>query len=215
LKIKAILFDRDGVLFDSETAHIRSIIETLKHYGIDAKEERLSFIFGMHPLNYKEHFLELFNVPWREYRDVQRKKFYKILESGGLIFNETINLAKQLKEKKFAVGLVTSARKETTDQTLKFIGLENFFDIIITREDSASHKPSPEPYLLASQKIGFNPEECLVFEDSANGVESAKNAGMKVVGLRTNKFFEQDFSKADLVLEQNEICFEKIKDLLR
>ncbi len=212
--IKAFLFDRDGVLIDSENIHYESVSQALQQLGFEVAKKELSFINARHPEDYKEEFLEKFNVNWSDYRNLQRKKYYELAENGSAI-DKIINLAKQAKEKGYKISLTTMAGKESTQKILKFINLENFFDVIITRDDCLKAKPNPESYLKTAQKLNLKPEECIVFEDSKAGLDSAKNAGMKCVIIKSNNTIQENYSNADLVLKKSEITYKKIKNFFK
>lgn len=208
--IKAFLFDRDGVLIDSENIHYESVKQSLQQLGFEVNTKDLFFINARHPEDYKEEFLKKFDVNWEEYRKLQSKNYYLLIGKKSII-PEVIELAKKAKNKEYKIALTTAAKNESTQKVLKLIELENFFDVIITRENYLESKPNPEPYLKTAQKLGIKPEECIVFEDSKAGLDSAKSAGMKCVIIKSNNTIQEDYSKADLILKKSEITYEKIK----
>jgi beta-phosphoglucomutase-like phosphatase (HAD superfamily) len=88
--IKAILFDRDGVLIDSEDIHYQSVIFGLKKFGIICNKLELSFITGKNPIDYKKTFLNKYNLDWGKYRKLQNTKYYEILNSKDIIITYKI-----------------------------------------------------------------------------------------------------------------------------
>ncbi|MBI2130092.1 HAD family phosphatase [Candidatus Woesearchaeota archaeon] len=197
---KAVIFDRDGVILDSESANIKSAVEAFNELGISIKEEEKDRIAGRHPNDYKKFFLEKYDFSYEEFRKIQRKTYYELLESTPF-FVKTISLIKKLHELKIPIALTTSSNLKSTLQVLKKADLENIFDVIVTFEDYKKRKPNPESYEITAKKLDLNPKDCVVIEDSSVGVEAAKNAGMKCIAI-PNKYTErQDFSKADLVVD--------------
>jgi len=211
--IEAIIFDRDGVLIDSEKIHEESIRVGLKELGFKFDENDFRQIYARAPDHYKDFLLSKYPVDWEKYRAIQRAAYYALLSKNCLI-KEVVNLAKVLKEKGHKLGIATSTKKDVTIKILESFGIKEYFDEIIGLEETVKHKPSPEPYLKAAELLKVNPENCLVLEDSILGLTAAKAAGMKCLIVKTNVFFEQDYSQADLVLKPEEISYEKIKHLL-
>lgn len=91
--------------------------------------------------------------------------------------------------------------KDGTLLILSKAGIDQLFDVIITREDCTNLKPHPEPYLLTAEKLGIEPKHCVVIEDTALGVESAKKAGMRSIAIPNEYTQDQDFSMADVVVK--------------
>jgi HAD superfamily hydrolase (TIGR01509 family) len=96
---------------------------------------------------------------------------------------------------KYNVALVSSSPKPIVDIVVQRFELGKYFDRIITGDDVEKGKPDPEPYLKAAKELGVHPEECVVVEDSINGVKSAKAAGMKCIGI-TNSFPREELERA-------------------
>ena len=103
--------------------------------------------------------------------------------------------------KGLVLGIASSGSRESIRRVLTRLGLDRVFGVVVAGEDVTNGKPHPEPYELAAFRLGVRPDECLVFEDSAVGVRSAKTAGCRVVGVRNpHAAIEQDLSPADLVV---------------
>jgi len=106
-----------------------------------------------------------------------------------------------LYESKIILALTTSGGPNSTEKILKKTGLDKIFSVVITNADYVKKKPNPEPYLTTAKKLGLEPSECVVIEDTPVGVESAKAAGMKCIALPNEFTKKQDFSKADLIVD--------------
>lgn len=97
----------------------------------------------------------------------------------------TVEILKVAKENSCKTALATLSKRQDVMHVINALGIKDLLDVIITAEDVTRGKPDPEIYLLTAQKLGLSPQECLVLEDSVNGVKSALAAGMSVVAIAT------------------------------
>jgi beta-phosphoglucomutase len=212
LMIKAILFDFDGVVVDSEPLHRKSFNIALKQLGvtIPAKLYKERYV-GMSPLGILEDFFRMHNIR-RSARFWGRKRvkvFHQLVKKKGVKpvkgFMKFDRLLNKIGIKKI---IVSGGNRSNISLMLKKLKLYKEFQFI-SREDVKKRKPDPEALLLAAKKLGVKPSECLVFEDSPYGVEAARRAGMECVALTTSlprSYFEKscvvvkDFREVDLKL---------------
>lgn len=213
--IKAVFFDVDGTIIDSEPIHTKAIQDVIKeNFGIDLSEEEILKYIG---LNYKNKMKDMLN---------KRGIYPNIEELSGMAIRRSIELSPLVKKvigaeetiqkmkEDFKIAVVTASSKEQTESLLKSAGLEKYFDIKVTSSDVKRNKPYPDSYLLAAKKIGVKPEECMVIEDSTTGIQAAKNAEMFCIGIRNKYNIGSDFSEADIVIEDiRKINLEMIKGL--
>ncbi len=200
---KAVIFDRDGVILDSESVHINSTIYAFNKLGISLNEEDIDELIGKHPEDYKIYFLKKYSFSYEEFRKIQKEKYYNLLESTPF-FDRIINLIKKLHSMNIPLAITTSGSKKSTIQILQKAGLEKVFAELVTFEDYTFRKPNPEPYLVTAKKLNVKPQDCLVFEDSSVGIEAAKRAEMRCIALPNEYTKKQDFSKADKIIWPNE-----------
>jgi HAD superfamily hydrolase (TIGR01509 family) len=197
--IKAVLFDRDGVLINSEIINIHASIGTLEKMGIQADNSDRAMIMGRHPLDYVDEFVVKYAIDRKDFL-VKRMHAYKKMLAYVTVFDDAIDLLYTVRRMGILTALVTSASRETTIYTLSLFDLEKEFDTIVTFDDVTKRKPSPEPYKKAANILSVEPKNCLVIEDSLPGVEAAKSANMTCV-VRRNEFTEEiEFQKADLIV---------------
>lgn len=199
--IKAILWDNDGVLVDTESLYYTATRQILLPYGVDLTKEM-----------YNEFFLIQGRGAWHllEEKGLSTDQLQKLKNERNELYHE-----KLLKESisidgvketldylsvHFKMGIVTSSRKDHFDRIHKASGLLKYFNFILTAEDYKKFKPDPEPYLLAVEKSGFSKEECVAIEDSERGLKSAKSAGIKCFIIPNELSKTSDFSLADKVL---------------
>ena len=175
--IKAVLFDLDGTLIDTNELIIESFKHTFKeHLNIDVPESEIVMYFG-EPLidtlvRYdKENANLLFNTYIKYNEAIHDDKAREVVYA-----KETIS---ELKALGIKVGVVTSKRKLIAERGLKLFNLFDKMDVIITPEDTAKHKPEPEPIYKACEILNVRPNEALMIGDSHFDILCGKNAGAK------------------------------------
>jgi len=184
LKYKLYLFDLDGVLVNTDNLQyitIKQAIKDIVNYDISTNKEIdnifKSTITSLDKLKYlnKKNIINLESVQiiYEKKKEIANEYFYKLN-----IDKTKQNLFKFLKENNCKIGVITNSNKESTEIILNQIGIINYIDILITNNDVNNPKPSPEPYLKAINSIkNINIEDCIIFEDSEIGIESAINTG--------------------------------------
>jgi len=112
------------------------------------------------------------------------------------------------------LAVATSSSPDIANILLSRCGINRYFDAIVTTSEAGKSKPSPEVYLLAAKKIGVSPADCIVFEDSPNGLSAAKNAGMYCIVIQSDKEIIQKLSGADYLIKSfREITFRKLIEI--
>jgi HAD superfamily hydrolase (TIGR01509 family) len=200
IKTKAVIFDRDGVIINTEGVVIDSARKAFAKLGFTLLEDDIQHMIGRSSSIYTEYFLKKWDFDPDEYRKLHKEFFYSNIDSAPF-FEDTIELIRSLYIKKIPVAVTTSAGKEGTLLILGKAGILQKIKIVVAKEDCTNLKPHPEPYIITAEKLGIAPEFCVVIEDTALGVESAKNAGMKCIAIPNEYTSDQDFSLADAVVE--------------
>jgi len=185
---RAILFDMDGVLIDSEPVHEKAIVALSGELGEEITDHDTLFSFkGAPEKTMAARLMEIYPDQTATAEELVHRKvdlYAKLFHHVTLIPG-----AKEFVEKSYAAGrkhgLTTSASRSTQELTFETFGFGPFFDAIITGEDIVKGKPDPEPYLITAARLGLKPEECIVIEDSINGVRSGKAAGCTTIALTT------------------------------
>jgi len=205
----------DGVLIDSMSGHVHSWKKALEEVGLRVNESDLYKLGGF---SFKETILWFAKknkkqVSEEEIQNIYLKKRKYFSESNSSIKTYKINSKlKNLKKSGVTLYVVTSSPSDFSVPIIeKFF--PNIFASIISIDDVVNGKPKPDPYLKALEISGFKKEECIVVEDAPLGVESAKNAGMKVFALTTSVSKEYLFN-ADKVFGSHENLFNYIKSNL-
>ncbi len=178
--IKAVFWDNDGVLVDTEKLYFQATRELLLTTGVELTEalfRRISLVEG------RSAFIlaadrGVLQAEIDRLHGERNRRYTELLESGVRIM-EGVEEALVALRGNVVQGVVTSSRKEHFDTMHRGTGLRAHFDFILTREDFTLSKPDPEPYVKAMERCGLMPEECLVVEDSPRGLESALKAGIR------------------------------------
>lgn len=184
MSIKTIIFDMDGVLFDTERLCMESWVQVAKEWNIQDMEEVFPLCIGLNANDTKalvrNHYGEEF--PFDEYRAEASKWFKKeVLEKGMPVMKGVRELLTFLQENKYTIGLASSTRYEAVLHHLEQAGIREYFSVIVAGDMVEHSKPRPDIYLLACEKLGVKPEEAYAIEDSPNGIRSAHSAGMKPI----------------------------------
>lgn len=212
--IKAVLFDMDGTLVDSEELNTECFIESFRSHNIKLKEEDFSFLVGK-PSDFVMLSLgEKYGLKGEQVESIIKEKRRIYMNRFG-----EVNLRKHAYDlvsefsNHFTLALVTSSSKKYADKVLSKFP-EKTFEAVITLEDVKNPKPDPEGYLRALSLFDLKKEDCLVIEDTEIGVAAAKRAGMHVIACPTNETKNHDFSSADLVVDSlDKITIKKIMEM--
>ena len=194
----AYLFDMDGTLVDSEKLKGKALAETCVRMGGSVEIDVYKTVMGQSWEFVANHFLEKAGInPEMEVFNLEFKKIYQALLFKELIPNlNSRTLLNKLKTKGKKMGVVSSATKWMADQILVQLNLTDFFDFVITKEQVANHKPHPEAYLLALNKLSLPSSEVLIFEDSEAGLIAARNANCDSIAFNHEFNTNHDLSLA-------------------
>lgn len=200
--IRAIIFDGDGVLFDSEKVHVKAWEKIFGKIGVKLLPEDYQRGIGTADREFLRYLIQTGKLP-SEYtiEEILEDKFRILLELTGevTLFPEVRETVEVL-SKKYILALASNSRKEFTLKILNQFALREYFEEIITKENTKNPKPSPEIYLLTAQRLRVAPSECVVIEDSPVGIESAKKAGAICLAI-PHTLPETSLQKADTILK--------------
>lgn len=187
-KIKAILFDLDGVLVNMPKGHYEALNKALGLFGVQINEEEHRQIFNGLPTRKKIEKLEEENrlpVGLREFiNTIKQKNTKEAIPKYCIPDYSKIILLKHLKRKGFKLGCCSNSVKETLHLMLRSAQLFDFFDMVIGNDELSKPKPNPEIYLTAFKLLHVRPEECVIIEDAPPGIAAAKASGATVFEVR-------------------------------
>ena len=201
--IRAVIFDMDGVIVESEHLHIKAEQQTMLKHGVRISAEELHTYTGT---TAEFMFTELIkkyklNTTFERVFDEKEEFMFKLLEKETRPTKGVIELLKKLKRKGIKLGIASSSHRNLIEYILRRLNIVRLFDFVVSAEDIANSKPNPEIFLRSARGLRVEPVECLVVEDAKLGVEAAKNAGMRVVGYRNPNSGDQDLSRADMIID--------------
>ncbi len=200
--IKALLFDNDGVLVDTERYYFLSTKQIMAKIGVVITEEDfIELILKDNQGTWK--YAREKNISEERINELKIER--NLIYSRYLLYEELIipgvETAISKLSKKYKLGIVTSSRRDHFEIIHKSTNILHYFDFILTIEDYAESKPNPEPYLKAVELSGFSKEECLVIEDSERGLIAASEAGLKCIIIPNHLTKNCNFSNAWKVVE--------------
>jgi HAD superfamily hydrolase (TIGR01509 family) len=196
--IKAVIFDFDGVIVNSEPIHKAFEQKVFGQLGLDISEEEHESFTGSTWGVMCEKIKKKHNPP------VSFEEFLKIfLDNKPMIYEnvpaqEGMQKTVESLSKEFKLAIASSAETDTIKKTLERLGVSKFFGFVQGSENITNPKPDPEVFLKAAEGIGVKPEMCAVVEDAELGVKAANAAGMKPIGFQGNS--RQNLSEARAVV---------------
>jgi cytidine deaminase len=189
-KIKAVIFDMDGVLIDSEPVMAKAAARAFNDEGIPAKESDFEQFCGAGEIVYFGGVAKLYGGSFdKKIRDRAYETYFKIVKKEASVYPRVMETLEKLKEEGIPTAVASSADIEKVyanlDAVLDGKRAETYFAKVITGSDVEKNKPDPEIFIKAAAKLGYDPKDCVVFEDSINGVKAAKASGSLCCALTT------------------------------
>jgi HAD superfamily hydrolase (TIGR01509 family) len=213
MSYKAILFDMDGVIVDSEPLHVAAFQATLKRYGHDLNEDQ-----------YKQHFAgKTDEAGFKQYFDFinetvhlpvimdEKAKAYLELAADQLVpYPGVIELIHELAARKVPLVLVTGSLRAEAEITLKTFKVAECFTAVVAAEDISQSKPNPEGYLKGAKALNVDPADCVVIEDAPSGVKAAKAAGMRCLAVTSTHSAEELQEATEIIIQLRPGCLDSL-----
>jgi HAD superfamily hydrolase (TIGR01509 family) len=214
--MKAIIFDMDGLMVDSERLYQQAQEEITRQFNKTLPEKARLKMMGRKPLESMKIFAEALDIPTdaeqllETRNNIMREKYKNdLVPLPGL--NHIINAFYG----KLKMAISTGAQEEFLDIVVDQLEIRNKFDVLQASDEIEQGKPHPEIYLKTCKKLGLNPGECVVLEDSLNGVLAGKRAGCYVIAVPSDYTKQENFDSADFVADDLFSAARHIKDLLK
>lgn len=202
--LKAVIFDMDGVIVDSEPLHRMAYYEVFRALQIDVSDTLYESFTGQATLSVCKQLCTLFRLQQSPETLVALKRQHFKRAFGNSINFALIEGALELIKDYYSNGLTlvlaSSASRFSIDRIFSHFQLDPYFKAKLSGAELKASKPHPEIFINALKASGVDQSECMVIEDSTNGIEAAKAAGLFCVGFDSFHSKNQDYSKADLVV---------------
>jgi beta-phosphoglucomutase len=186
---RAVLWDMDGTLIDSEELHWISWRDTMAREGIAITHEQFLFSFGQRNDSIVPRWLGTGATPERIERVADAKEeLYRLMvrRDGISPLPGVEDWLRRLHDQGWLQAIASAAPRANVDAILEAMSATRFFQAIVSAEDVRRGKPDPEVYLTAASRVGASPDKCIVLEDAVAGVQGARSAGMKSIGVTRN-----------------------------
>ncbi|WP_408097209.1 HAD family hydrolase [Peredibacter sp. HCB2-198] len=212
MKFKGVIFDMDGVVVDNHEYHFKAWMDFAKKYKFELNEQIYRDKFN--GKTNADLFPMIFGNPTTEemkrYADEKEGMYKEIYAPDMKAHKGLIDFLELLKRHRIKIALGTSAPPGNVDFILDPLKLRQYFDVIVDGTHVKKGKPDPEVYQLCCAKLGLEPKDCVVFEDSLAGLESGERAGCTIVGVATSHEAYELEAKTDLIIHD----FTEAKSLL-
>jgi beta-phosphoglucomutase len=212
MTLKAVLWDLDGTLVDSEEFHWLSWRDTIRPEGVELTYEQFLASFGQRNDRIVPVWLgaDVDVERMRRIGEDKEAEFRRLAEAHGLV---PLAGAKEwlvaLKAAGWKQSIASSAPRQNVDMMLRAAGLEGCLDAVVSADDVTRGKPDPQVFLKAAQALGVPPDRCIVVEDAAAGIEGARRAGMRSIGVIKNGRLDADVSVTSLA-DLSEDAFDRL-----
>ena len=207
--IKAVIFDMDGLMVDSEPVHFKAYEQVLGELGKTVPESDYAERYvGISDGDAAQDIVKRYHLPISAKELLTRKAaaFAKLLPGNVVPKEGLFDLLKDLRAHGYKTAVASGAMLPDIEKIIASLGLQDSFDALCSAEQVAHGKPAPDVFLLAAQKLGVQPAESLVLEDAPVGAQAAHAAGMKCYAIPSRETKGRSFNGATQVLSSlNEV----------
>jgi HAD superfamily hydrolase (TIGR01509 family) len=211
--LKAIIFDMDGVLVNSEPLHRKAYFDMFDEFNLNVSNRLYESFTGKSTSAICKELCEIFDLSIsHEKLMLSKRKHFKTIFDNDPEFqmiDGALSLIKNYFYNNLTLILASSASMTNINRIFKKFDLDKFFKAKISGADLKESKPNPEIFIKAAKLSGFDKSECIVIEDSTNGIIASESAGIYCIGFNSPNSKNQNYDKADLVVSNfNEIRFD-------
>ncbi len=202
-ELRALIFDMDGVLIDSEPMHFQAFQKFFEGHGLDYTAEQNALYLGRKDMEIAADLIDQYALKMSAEEVVEQKEeiFQKLVRSNAIPREGVVETLKKAKAMNVESALASSATMPSIKLIVDTLSLNDFFHNLTSGDEVKHGKPAPDVFLLAAERMRVDPQHCLVIEDTEAGVEAAKAAGMKVVAIPCEATRHQLHRRADLKVD--------------
>ena len=196
--IKAIIFDMDGLMIDSERVTFECYQERLKDMNLTMDEEFYKTLLGKPIKGIYQRFYDVYGNDFpieNVIQDVHQLMAERFETEGVPVKKGLVELLHYLKDNNYKTIVATSSNRDRVDKILAQAKITEFFDDSICGDEVTKGKPNPEVFLKSCQKLGVNVVEAIVFEDSEAGIQASYDANIKVICIPDMKYPEKQYEE--------------------
>ena len=216
--IKAVIFDMDGLLIDTEPIWTLADREFLAHYGKTYRPMDKSRFMGSGVREFIKFIKKKFAIDENENKLLSERMgiFESLVNENLKLMPGVENLLQELSEKGYLLAMATGNTRRMMDLMTENLKIRKYFNVTVSSDEVPHGKPAPDIFLEAARRLKVTPSECLVLEDAINGVVAAKAAGMEAIAVCDQRYNKpESFTEADMVVGSlKEVSAEVIKQLL-
>jgi beta-phosphoglucomutase family hydrolase len=201
--IKAVIFDMDGLMIDSEPFHYQAFAKVLQAYGKQLTEETFNSLYpGISDIDQANDMVQRYDLPVSPEQLAAEKQtaYYALLEETITPKPGLMSLLQYLQEQNYLMAIASSSSLEEIQRVVDGLHIAPYITTICSAEEVAHGKPAPDIFLLAASRLGVDPSECLVLEDAPSGIWAAKDASMLRYAIPSEQTKDQNFAGANRIL---------------
>lgn len=189
-KIKAVIFDMDGVLIDAKDWHYEALNRALDHFGYTpiSRNDHLSRFDGLSTKKKLTMHFQTKDLTTEEHEEIDQKKqelTFSLIEKKCLPHQPHVEMLEKLKEEGYKMAVCSNSIRKTVEMMLSKSGILHYFDFYLSNQDVKNSKPDPEMYDVAITRMGLTPKEALICEDNVRGIEAAIKSNAFVLEIGT------------------------------
>jgi beta-phosphoglucomutase family hydrolase len=210
--IRALIFDMDGVIVDSEPLHLLAYQEYFRTHNLEYTAEHNSEFLGTKDVWMAQVLIDRHKLPETPQGMVKAKEtiLMRLLTEEAKPRPGLHDILTKAKLAELPMGIASSATLPTINLVVDRLNIREYFQTLTSGDEVQNGKPAPDVFLLAAKRVGVDPRHCLVIEDTLNGIKAAKSAGMICIAIPCAETMHQDHSLADVRLQSLEqVNFEK------
>ena len=216
--LKAVLFDMDGVIVDTEPLHRKAYHQMFDDVNINVDEDLYASFTGQSTINICKRLVDHFNLNEtpEELVSLKRKHYKIFFENDDLeLIDGVLDRIQDYHSNDVKLVVASSASMLGIKQIFERFDLNQYFSAKFSGADLKKSKPHPEMFIKAAESTGFSKSECLVIEDSTNGIKAAHSAGIYCVGFKSPHSSHQDYALANKIITSfEEISYSKIANII-